>query len=510
MTCREKLKIEYPSEVGSGFIGGCCGCPHHFGYLDRPHYCAAGIEKDAVRCTMCWDREIPGTEETKEKNMELNEKFAKMTFAELVDTAASYEKKNEGLQDTIDIIEREKTSRIRELHEKIENLKDIIESKNGLIGTLKQKVNNTEKDVRIANKKNKGLVDVIDTKKARIIELSDKNESLKKDITFYRNEIDKRNQRLDEKEAKILNMQDTIDFQERHINRIEGELKLYKGMKVDTNKKDYTKPEKVEPLCKYIPSNRVIGTLESAIIEEEGIRATILLTEEAAECFMPNGRLPNLGSDIKVGDFAEPTKLRTMPDIDEMHTYTAKIAHCGLNKNNTCFKSDTFEGHADPVGEPGEPGETGLSICMSVPSSAVIGKLNGIAGYPGTDEDSEVTFKLPEDAVSKLLGNDTKFGKECIIMPTDIYKDVLNKDLEEHMKKYRDQVNQYMYYSHFLDAPGMNITPSTPSTAIPPVAKDYKEIGEHIHRKFAALIDAGFTEDQAMSLIPMWTDDEEN
>ena len=340
MTCREKLKIEHPSEVGSRFVGGCCGCPHHFGYLDKPKYCEPDTPKAINKCTKCWNREIPGTEETKEKDMELNEKFAKMTFAELVDTAAGYEKE------------------IEELNNRLSALRGSIRLKIDRINDLEETLKNVEKDV-----------------------------------TFYTNEIDKRNQRLDEKEAKIHDMQDTIDFQERHINRIEGELKLYKGMKVDTNKTDYTKPEKVE-----------------------------------------------------------------------------------------------------------EP------ICMSVPSSAVIGKLNGIAGYPGTDEDSEVTFKLPEDAVSKLLGNDTKFGKECIIMPTDIYKDVLNKDLEEHMKKYRDQVNQYMYYSRFLGIPCVN----TPSNPIPPVAKDYKAIGEHIHRKFTALKEAGFTEDQAMSLIPMWTDNEEN
>lgn len=481
MTCREKLKIEHPTEVGSRFVGGCCGCPHHFGYLDRPKYCDPDAPKAINKCTKCWDREIPGTEETKEKNMELNEKFAKMTFAELVDTASSYEKEIENLREDNNRL----GTMISNRENVIENIKVDLERKDEEIDRLIENAVNKDEKISLLLKDNQY---VRDANRLSAEKDKEKIESLEKDVSNYRDIIAMRDRRLDEKEADIHNLRETIEFYERHTNRIEGELKLYKGMKVDTNKTDYTNPKKVEPLCKYVPSNRVIATLESVIIEEEGIRATILLTEEAAECFMPNGRLPNLGSDIKVCDFAEPDKLRTMPDIDEMHE----------NK-----------GHNDPVGEPGEPGEPGIPICTTVPSSAVIGKIHCLKANWVVDEEPHVVFKLPKDAVKKLTGKDNWSNIDYLIMPTDMYKDVLNKDLEEHMKRYRDMIDQYKYYSRVLDNPCLNITPDHNSNPIPPVAKDYKAIGEHIHRKFAALMDAGFTEDQAMSLIPMWTDDDE-
>ena len=64
MTCREKLKIEHPECIDESIRCGCSGCPHHYGYLDRPSYCTdqyipyIPVE---VRCTRCWDREIPET-----------------------------------------------------------------------------------------------------------------------------------------------------------------------------------------------------------------------------------------------------------------------------------------------------------------------------------------------------------------------------------------------------------------------------------------------------------------
>lgn len=57
MTCREKLNRENPACVGKEWMGGCCGCPPDYGYLDNPEYCH-GEGEDAL-CTKCWDREIP-------------------------------------------------------------------------------------------------------------------------------------------------------------------------------------------------------------------------------------------------------------------------------------------------------------------------------------------------------------------------------------------------------------------------------------------------------------------
>ena len=61
MTCREKLALEHSDRINMVCFGGCSGCPHHYGYLDRPSYCTDQYIPVEVRCTRCWDREIPET-----------------------------------------------------------------------------------------------------------------------------------------------------------------------------------------------------------------------------------------------------------------------------------------------------------------------------------------------------------------------------------------------------------------------------------------------------------------
>lgn len=59
MTCREKLKKEHPERFCNAYTAGCVGCPHTYGYLDKPLYCIGGSKST---CTKCWDREIPEPE----------------------------------------------------------------------------------------------------------------------------------------------------------------------------------------------------------------------------------------------------------------------------------------------------------------------------------------------------------------------------------------------------------------------------------------------------------------
>ena len=54
MTCREKLKMERPEELDRECLGGCYGCPHAYGYAQRPERCIPNEEN----CTKCWDREV--------------------------------------------------------------------------------------------------------------------------------------------------------------------------------------------------------------------------------------------------------------------------------------------------------------------------------------------------------------------------------------------------------------------------------------------------------------------
>ena len=59
MTCREKLAIEFPERVDPKYTGGCNACPNIAGYLDEPDYCEDESIPREVRCTVCWNREIP-------------------------------------------------------------------------------------------------------------------------------------------------------------------------------------------------------------------------------------------------------------------------------------------------------------------------------------------------------------------------------------------------------------------------------------------------------------------
>ena len=54
MTYREKLAIEHPEKVHSGFLEECDGCPHTYGYAQKPEWCKPTEEI----CRKCWDREV--------------------------------------------------------------------------------------------------------------------------------------------------------------------------------------------------------------------------------------------------------------------------------------------------------------------------------------------------------------------------------------------------------------------------------------------------------------------
>lgn len=52
MTCREKLKQEHPDKINDFYVAGCSGCPHKYGYANKPDNCSL------ITCNECWDREI--------------------------------------------------------------------------------------------------------------------------------------------------------------------------------------------------------------------------------------------------------------------------------------------------------------------------------------------------------------------------------------------------------------------------------------------------------------------
>lgn len=56
MTCREKLRIEYPEMIWSELYESLF-CPSDYGYLDDPDFC--WNDGSYYKCNRCWDREIP-------------------------------------------------------------------------------------------------------------------------------------------------------------------------------------------------------------------------------------------------------------------------------------------------------------------------------------------------------------------------------------------------------------------------------------------------------------------
>lgn len=56
MTCREKMMLEHPEEVGGRYIGGCQGCPSDYKYAKDFDNCSIGA--DDAECRRCWDQEV--------------------------------------------------------------------------------------------------------------------------------------------------------------------------------------------------------------------------------------------------------------------------------------------------------------------------------------------------------------------------------------------------------------------------------------------------------------------
>ena len=87
MTCREKLAMEHPENIGEQYLGGANGCPNTYGYLPKPHDCCGA---DDAACRYCWDREIPGTSESPETFHEKLVRTIQDVGQEIIDNAEDY------------------------------------------------------------------------------------------------------------------------------------------------------------------------------------------------------------------------------------------------------------------------------------------------------------------------------------------------------------------------------------------------------------------------------------
>lgn len=68
MTFRERLQKEHPEDCGNKYWGGTKLCPFAYGYEMPDVWPCEDNSRDLNKCPCpdCWDREIPGTEPTKQ------------------------------------------------------------------------------------------------------------------------------------------------------------------------------------------------------------------------------------------------------------------------------------------------------------------------------------------------------------------------------------------------------------------------------------------------------------
>ena len=80
MTCWEKYIADHP-HIPRCIDGLKClppGCPSNYGYLDDPSWC----DGDGAECRMCWEREIPGTENDKKENENMSDELIAEAYDE--------------------------------------------------------------------------------------------------------------------------------------------------------------------------------------------------------------------------------------------------------------------------------------------------------------------------------------------------------------------------------------------------------------------------------------------
>ena len=68
MTCREKLAMEHPEGLDNECLGGCNGCPHAYGYAQKPEGCKPTEEN----CRKCWEREVEEVETEADNGIKSN------------------------------------------------------------------------------------------------------------------------------------------------------------------------------------------------------------------------------------------------------------------------------------------------------------------------------------------------------------------------------------------------------------------------------------------------------
>ena len=253
MTCREKLMIEHPDNIDRESLGGCVGCPSDYGYFRDA--CSKRMYATDKECRMCWDREIPGTEERKFYTCT---EISKMTDFEKNGLVARLQ--SDIANTDVECINLKNRLRAKDV---------VIDGLRSTNDTLEERIKMFEKNVEKLEKEKDDLDCVLHNK---IEELEYEIELKNKNLEYENDYIDHLVKRLNDQRKKIEDLENG-DVLPYFIRKVVGDK-----LKEDTccwatsaEKRTYIG----DSICKSIPCSEAIKQLEKKVDDIPCIKAKI-------------------------------------------------------------------------------------------------------------------------------------------------------------------------------------------------------------------------------------------
>lgn len=148
MTCVEKYIQEHPDESISEVIKNFCPCA--FYDIDDPEDCNGGVAlNDLEECKLCWNREIPGTEESTEVKKEKETMCACKEILEYKNRVAELEAQLKRLNQTNEDL----ANKLAAERAKVERLEVMVATRDEEIDKLVKEIEEFEEAIQAKNKR---------------------------------------------------------------------------------------------------------------------------------------------------------------------------------------------------------------------------------------------------------------------------------------------------------------------------------------------------------------------
>ena len=425
---------------------------------------------------------------------------------EISSSAETLSKKVVNAEELVKSLEEELARVDKKHYADVQKLRERLEAKNGLIDTLRSQLDSAKNTIEALKSRNNDNNEIttdleLDNRRLqvriqelekqlklaaefgdacldKVRDLEMKNGKLNENAKNYERKIDLQNESIHKLEERIVDLETKRDdFMEvienqkatiQHIDKCRDELEtkltesdgIRKAISEENDKLNRRTWELqrenlvLEHEIKNLNETK-LGVINSFNIDCEGEYLEIMLTRDAGKSFMRNVKVFKEGTAIKVSDFVETEKPVTPKDLWEAG-----------EKVVACFAAGV------KIKQPEEP------LCKSVPCSTVIGKLEN---YWVNSEGVRIQVRLSEKASEYFKATKAHtIGEEIDIRD-------LQMKMPDSLQILRTEVA-----TRFLQKP---------------YKTDYERTAEHIWNKYRALRKAGFDDDQAMCLIPMWDDE---